>query len=131
MTRWIIAGVLLAVLIVLVVTDELGYAPMEGGTIPGGEVPVLTEGVLPPVAPPLVGDDTDELKRIEVNKTCQPILDLLVELGGEDYRDAVGNVLYGDKGMQPEDVEAICRDLVGKSKDQVVARVAELTGLQP
>lgn len=129
MTRWIIAGVLLAVLIVLVVTDEMGYAPMEPG--PDGEVAALNAGEDLVDPPPPGGEDTDEMRRIQVNEICRPTLDTLVAAGGEQFRDDVGNVLYGDQGMKPEQVADLCKSFEGKSQDEIVAKITELTGLTP
>jgi hypothetical protein len=87
--------------------------------------------------PATKGDDRGGVAPVDIVKhggesvaaACEKVTERLGTLGGDDFERAVGDALHST--MQPQEVSALCSSLVSLEDDALLAKVAELTSLQP
>jgi hypothetical protein len=125
MTRWIVAGVVVAVLIGLIVMDEMAFeaAGPELAQTPDEENPT------PDPAAPVEVVEGGQPERREAEPACATVIAALEAELGAEKRDEVGNALYEQKGLTPAQVAEACTSLEGKPSAEVVARMLELSGV--
>lgn len=132
MTRWIVAGLLLLVLVGLIVMDEVGFTPAQPVVRAGAE-PTGQEPAVGAVAAEVVDAEADakDVVREPATEACAAVTAVLeAELGAEKLV-VVGDALFEGKKMTADEVANLCRSLEGKPADVVVARVLEVSGTAP
>lgn len=134
MNRWIVAGVLLAVLVGLILMDEFGSEPVI--VAPAGPTDVAAvEGAVtePSVVDQEAKNAAEEVERVrrQADEACQGLVPGIEGLIGVERMDVIGSALYEKAGLTPEQVAALCRSLEGQPPEVVVAKLTEAAGLQP
>ena len=138
MTRWIVAGVLIAVLVVVIVSDELSYTPGSPEIAAAPEAPNdpafgEPDGVPDPrfVEPQAEPDDGSTV-RLAVHDDCAQAVARLESVQGKPYADKVGDALWSKQGATPDTIKGICKDLNAIAEDDAfVAATAEASGVAP
>lgn len=128
MTRWIVAGVVVAVLIGLIVMDEMAF---EATGPELAQTPDAANPEVPPPPPEPIDPvaEAAEAARREAEPACTAVVAVLEAELGPDKRNDVGDALYRDKGLTPEQVAALCTSLQGKPAEEVVAKMLEASGI--
>lgn len=128
MTRWIVAGVVVVVLVGLIVMDELAF---EAAGPELAQTPDAVDPAADPANPdpPGAAVEGGETERREAEPACATVIATLKTELGAEKSDEVGNALYTDKGLTPAQVAEACTALEGKPAAEVVARMLELSGV--
>lgn len=135
MGRWIVAGVIIAILVALIVSDEFGFTP-TGPTIMAdqnnNEVEQAIDDAMAEELPQKEEMiEGEELARKETTAACKHVVDVLKAEGGNDYAEQVANSLFGARGMTIAQVTEFCAGLKGKDATEVLDAVARTSGVRP
>ncbi len=131
MLRWIVTGLLVVVFVGLIVFDE---TRTESPLAPPPEVLTPEAAPLGNEAVTSVGgegavDHAEHEARDQAKADCDPVAAVIEAELGLEKREAIGDAMYVDKGMKPEEVAALCRAVAGQPDEVIVTRFLEASGL--